>query len=167
MSVKVYLTRRDCANLKRKIAELTKELKTLENQTAHILLQGNQYHDNFSYEQLVIQIRGQDSRLREAHNILNRAEIVDPPHSIERAVLGTQVTFLRNGEKVTWEIVGFGQSDPDRQRLAYNTPLASLLIGKRAGDSFSGMMGTKPVQIEILEIVVGGGADENADICGS
>ena len=97
-------------------------------------------------------MRGQDSRLKEAHSILNRSEVVDPPSSTERVVLGTQVTFLKNGERMTWEIVGFGQSEPEHHHLAYNTPLASLLIGKRVGDSFSGMTATKPVQIEILDV---------------
>ena len=36
--------------------------------------------------------------------------------------------------------------------LAYNTPLASLIIGRHKGDIVSGTIGGKQTEIEILEI---------------
>ncbi|MEK7162933.1 MAG: GreA/GreB family elongation factor, partial [Patescibacteria group bacterium] len=60
-----------------------------------------------------------------------------------------------------WEIVGFGESDSDRNMLAYNTQLASLIMGKRRGEVVSGAIAGRQTEIEILEISKGG-SDENA-----
>lgn len=156
MSGKLYCTKHGLAKLRQEIDRLTRELEHLESQTAHVAeVGGNQYHDNASYEALVIDIRGVDHRLKEAHDHLNRAVLVESPSTTDRVAIGTRVTIRRDGETETWEIVGFGESDPDRKWLAYNTPLASLLAGKRKGDVISGVIGGKQTKIEILDIALG------------
>ncbi|OGY43954.1 MAG: hypothetical protein A2729_01365 [Candidatus Buchananbacteria bacterium RIFCSPHIGHO2_01_FULL_39_14] len=156
MENKLLFTKRGYNKLKRKIDELTKKLNDLQAQTAHAAeVGGNQYHDNASYEMLVIEIRGIDHRLSEAHNILNRAVIIASPKNTDQVVIGTQVTILRNGKQAVWEIAGYGESDPDSRLLAYNTPLASLLIGKHKGDCTEGQIAGKQVKIKILEIALG------------
>jgi transcription elongation GreA/GreB family factor len=120
---------------------------------------GDQWHDNAAYESLVIDIRGIDRRLSEAHQALNNAILVEVPTSFDRVTIGTRVKIVRDGEEMMWEIVGFGESDPDNNMLAYNTPLASLIMGKRKGEVVTGTIAGRKTKIEILEITKGG---ENA-----
>jgi transcription elongation GreA/GreB family factor len=56
--------------------------------------------------------------------------LVEVPTSFDRVAIGTRVKIVRDGEEMMWEIVGFGEPDPDNNMLAYNTPLASLIMGK-------------------------------------
>lgn len=154
---KYYFTKKGLKKLQDEIGILTKKLTNLQAQTAHVAeVGGDQYHDNSSYEMLVIDIRGIDHRISKAYQCLNHAVIVDAPASTEKISIGTRVAILKDGERSVWEIAGFGESDPIRKIIAYNTPLASLLIGKRKGDILEGTIAGKPTEIEILDIVLGG-----------
>ncbi len=157
MNGKLYFTRRGLAKLCQEIEKLEKKLQELQEQTAYVAeVGGNQYHDNASYELLVIDIRGINSRLINAHQCLNQAVLVEPPMHFDNVAIGTRVKIARDGEEMAWDIVGFGESDPDRNMLAYNTPLASLIMGKRKGDVISGTIAGRQTEIEILEITKGG-----------
>ncbi|MEK7527283.1 MAG: GreA/GreB family elongation factor [Patescibacteria group bacterium] len=162
MNQKLYFTRRGWNKLQREKDELNKKLNRLQAQTAYVAeVGGDQYHDNASYDLLVIDIRGVDWRLTEAHCCLNQAVIVEPPSNADRVVIGTRVKIMRDGEETTWEIVGFGESDSDRGLLAYNTPVASLLMGKREGAVISDTIAGRKTKIEIIEISKGG-VDESS-----
>ncbi len=162
MNGKFYFTSRGLTKLHKKIEELEKKLQGLQSQMAHVAeVGGDQYHDNASYELLVIDIRGIDYRLSDAYRCLNQAVLVAPPTSFEKVVIGTRVKIVRDGEEIEWEIVGFDESDPDSNMLAYNTPLASLIIGKRKGEVVNSTIAGRQTEIEILEIMKGG-SDENA-----
>lgn len=157
MKEKFYFTQRGLAKLHREIKDLEKKLKDLQSQTAHVAeVGGDQYHDNASYDMLVIDIRGMDWRLKEAHRALNNAAIVEPPLNIDKVSIGTHVKVIRDSEEITWEITGFGESDPDYGRLAYNTPLASLVMGKRKGEVVTGTIAGHKTKVQILEISKGG-----------
>ena len=160
MNGKFYFTRRGLAKLHKAIEELEKKLQDLQSQTAHVAeVGGDQWHDNASYDLLVIDIRGMDRRLSDAHQALNNAILVEPPTNFDKVTIGTRIKIVRDGEEVTWNIVGFGESDPDNDMLAYNTPLASLIMGKRKGEVITGTIAGRKTEIEILEITKGG---ENA-----
>ncbi len=159
MSGKFYFTRRGINKLLKEVEELEKKLQDLQAQTAHVAeVGGDQWHDNASYELLVIDIRGMDRRLSDARQALNNATLVEVPSSFDKVTIGTRVRIIRDGEEMTWEIVGFGESDPDNNMLAYNTPLASLVMGKQKGEVVVGTIAGRQTEIEILEIT-GGGED--------
>lgn len=160
MNGKFYFTRRGLSKLHREIENLEKKLQDLQSQTAHVAeVGGDQWHDNASYDLLVIDIRGMDRRLSDAHQALNNAILVESPTNFDKVTISTRVRIIRDGEEMTWEIVGFGESDPDNDMLAYNTPLASLIMGKRKGEVVTGTIAGRQTEIEILEITKGG---ENA-----
>jgi transcription elongation GreA/GreB family factor len=49
---------------------------------------------------------------------------------------GSQVTILRDDDRrQTFRIVGEDEADPRSGSIAYVSPLARLLIGKRAGEA--------------------------------
>lgn len=161
MSGKFYFTRRGFVKLQREIEELERKLQDLQSQTAYVAeVGGDQYHDNASYEMLVIDIRGIDRRLADAHQCLNQAVLIEPSTSFDKVTIGTHIKIVRDGIEMTLEIVGFGESEPERDMIAYNTPLASLIMGKRKGEMVNGIIAGKQTEIEILEISKGKG-DEN------
>lgn len=157
MDEKVYFTKQGLEKLRKEIGELTKKLEEIQAQSAYVAeVGGNQYHDNSSYEMLVIDLRGIDWLLTDAHHCLNQAVVIHPTAEADKVAIGTRVRIMRDDEESTWEIAGFGESDPERKILAYNTPLASLLVGKREGEVVVGTIAGKRTEIEILEISKGG-----------
>lgn len=156
MSEKLYFTKHGLSMLRREVEMLEKELRALQSQTAYVAeVGGNQYHDNSSYELLVVDLRGIDWRLTNAHHRLNHAVAVDTPTTTDIVSIGTRVKITQDGKDITWDIVGFGESDPNRGLLAYNTPIASLIIGRQVGEIISGSISGKYTEIEILEISIG------------
>jgi transcription elongation GreA/GreB family factor len=149
----LFFTRKGLAKLDARISALTIRMKETQMETGGAAeTGGNQWHDNASYDQLVIDTRGIDAQLAEAHDSRNHAVIVEPTSSAEKVAIGTTVEIYMDDEVYTWEIGGYGESEPEFGIIAYNTPLALLLMNKSAGDTVTGEIGGRKVKIDILEI---------------
>jgi len=160
MTSKFYFTRCGIAKLQKKTEELKKKFIDLQSQVAYVAEHcGDSWHDNPTFNSLNLDILALNRSIADAHNTLNKAILVEPPTSFDKVTIGTKVKIVRDGKEMTWEIVGFGESDPDRNMLAYNTPLASLIIGKRKGEVVSGVIVDRQTEIEVLEIMKGGEED--------
>ena len=48
--------------------------------------------------------------------------------------IGTEVTFDRDAEQRTIEIVGHDEADPAANRIVFSAPLARALLGAEVGD---------------------------------
>lgn len=160
MEDKVYFTRRGLSKLHKEIKELEANLQRLQSQVSYVSdVGGDKDHDNASYEMLVIDIRGVNHRIASAYENLNKATLVDSPTNLNRVNIGTCVKVIQDGKEKIWNIVGFGESDPNSGMLAYNTPLASLIMGKEEGDTVIADIAGKKTKIEVLEISKGGFID--------
>ncbi len=157
MLTKVYVTRQGMISLEARIAELESKLREMQSHSAYIAeVGGNQYHDNSSYEMLVIDMRGVDHQLKEAHQIRNQAVIVDKPKDAASVRIGTTVEALINGSQKKLQIVGYGESDPESGRIAYNAPLAALLWRKEEGEEIEATISGRVVNITINRIYIEG-----------
>lgn len=150
---KLYFTREGYEAMKKQAIEFERKLEDLQSQTAHVAeVGGNQYHDNSSYELLIIDIRAADYQVKQLRNNLSMAVIIDPPADIDSVRIGLWVRCLVNGSEKIFKIVGFGESDPEKGLIAYNAPLAQAIFLKEEGDFVSGKFGNKKLDIEILQI---------------
>lgn len=52
----------------------------------------------------------------------------------DRVAFGTRVTFERDGQSSTLDLVGHDESEPAANRIAFTAPLARALIGAEIGD---------------------------------
>lgn len=140
---------------KRLIADLTARMDKLKIHLAEIAeLCGDGFHDNFMFEQSVIQVADLEHRINEEKGILERAVIVLlPPASNDRVAIGHKIRARIGGREIEYIIGGYGESDPAANTLAYDTPIAKTIIGARVGDICEVEFGPKKSRIEILEIV--------------
>lgn len=153
MAQTLYVTEEGFRAMKKKVDELEKELRRLQSQTADAAeVGGNQYHDNASYEFLLIQIRTADRRLSEVVHELNGVQVVQIPRAPDRVQIGTTVELLRNGVPETLHIVGYGEGNWERKRISYGAPLARLIIGAEAGATRRGVVGGELVTIVVHKI---------------
>ncbi|QDP19904.1 GreA/GreB family elongation factor [Sphingomonas xanthus] len=60
---------------------------------------------------------------------------------------GTRVTFIRDCQTVTLELVGHDESDPATNRIAFTAPLARVLIGAEVGDEIDFAGANQPLLV--------------------
>lgn len=157
MSEKLFFTKRGLSKLQDEIKILEDNLRHLEFQVANVAeVGGNQWHDNASYDALVIDIRGADWRLGQAVQSLKQAVLVEAPTNFDRVAIGHRVKLSRDGEEMVFEVVGFGESDDELDLIAYNTPLVSPILGKAVGETVTCYIAGKKTNLTVLEISKGG-----------
>lgn len=63
------------------------------------------------------------------------AQLMEPPSEPDAVTFGTRVTIIRNdGRTQVFSIVGEDESDPSQGYIAYTSPMARALTGKRVGE---------------------------------
>lgn len=106
--------------------------------------------------QLISQL-GEDERkavLRDARywrSRLTSAQIAPPPAG-NTVAIGTRVTFDRDGESRSVEIVGHDESDPGNDRLSFASPLARAMMGAQAGETCELPGSDQPVTVTGIAI---------------
>ncbi len=143
---KFYFTRDGLSELRKRLDKLERELQKLEEKQT-----------SFGSEEIlpIDTGRGMYRQLDYINKCLSLAVIVDPPTSFDRVTIGTRVRVIRDGEEAIWNIVGFSESrikDENNLFLSYNTPLASLVMGKRENEVVTGIIAGRQTEVEIVEI---------------
>ena len=97
-------------------------------------------------------LREIDRRLGYLLGRLEAAEVVDPASvTNSKVVFGATVTVTdEDGYESTYQIVGEDESDVDRGRISWKSPLAKALMGKSEGDE---VLFHRPAGEKNLEIV--------------
>jgi transcription elongation factor GreA len=96
---------------------------------------GNEWHDNFSFEQCERDERMLHWRIDELRSCLVHGIIVDPPTDTTSVQIGSTVEVEFEDRRVaTITIGGHLDSDPDAGIVAYDTPLGASLIDAEVGE---------------------------------
>jgi transcription elongation GreA/GreB family factor len=66
---------------------------------------------------------------------------------------GTRVTFVRDGQTRTLDLVGHDESEPAADRIAFTAPLARALIGAEVGDQVDFTGADEPLLITAIEVL--------------
>ena len=73
-----------------------------------------------------------ETRIAELEDILKNADIIKPGKSSTIKVGST--VHLKNGKKVTYQVVGPVEADPLEGKISNESPIGAALIGKKVGD---------------------------------
>ena len=77
------------------------------------------------------------------------AQVITNPSSTDTVAFGSTVTFRRDDGRVqTYRIVGEDEADPKAGSISFVSPVATLLMGKAAGD----VVGKSGQELEIIAI---------------
>jgi transcription elongation GreA/GreB family factor len=135
--VPVYFTKEGMTQYRAKMQEISDKLKAMHGRLGELAeVGGDDWHDNFSYEQQMREIGMYSDDLRRMEEALNGAVIVDTDQRRKDVVtIGATVLVERNGVKKEWQIVGFGESDPNSNKIDYNAPIAQAIMNKGVGES--------------------------------
>ena len=74
-----------------------------------------------------------ETRIAEIEEILMNVEIIEPTKANGIVSVGSTVD-LKNGKKVTYQIVGPVEADPLEGKISNESPIGAALIGKKTGE---------------------------------
>jgi len=152
---KIYFTQRGIDLFLQKIKRDEDVISEMSSRLGHLAeVGGDQYHDNFSYEQQTMELRMLSSKINKDRKVLENAFIIeDSDKRDERSIfIGAAVKIEFNQDIQLWNILGYGESDPKNRNIAYNTPLGLALMGKKINDVFDYNINSRKVKIKILSI---------------
>ena len=152
---KVPITREGLERLRQELQniltiERPKNIKAIEEARSHgDLTENAEYHAAKERQSFL------EAKINELEMAINRSEIIEidkePP---EKIVFGTTVE-LRNAvsnQKVSYQLVGPYESDPENGKISITSPLGKALIGKEEEDTIKIKTPGGVREFEILEI---------------
>ena len=140
--MKIYLTKEGRNKLEAEIARLHTDLEKIRAEKAiAYTASGDCWHDNPGFNALEQREKKIAENISENNKLLQIAELVDiTERNVSRVRLGSIVKieryFVETDESFedVWEIVGYGESDPENRKIAYNAPLAVILLEMKRGE---------------------------------
>ncbi len=96
-----------------------------------------------------------EGRIKEVEAKLGNAQVIDPKllDAEGRCVFGATVDLEeKNGEAVTYQIVGDDEADIKKGKISVGSPIARAIIGKYAGDRVEVQTPGGVRKYEVLEV---------------
>jgi transcription elongation GreA/GreB family factor len=110
------------------------------------------WHDNFAYEDAKRRLEMESMALQKMREEVSGAQIISVKQQSDQVAIGVTVKLTVNGEKKEYTIGAFGESDPAKGLISYDTPLARSLLKLEVGDTKAVKIGGKLVEVEVEEI---------------
>ena len=148
-----YLTKEKKKELEEELKKLTTEArKEIAERLDEAKALGD-LKENAEYHQAREDQGKLEGRIQEIEAILQDAEIIKNNKKRDTVELGAKVELKKDGKKVEYEIVGRAESDFFGGKIAVDSPLAQVLIGKKVGEKveFVAPNGNKNIY-EVLKI---------------
>ncbi len=138
----IYMTPQGAKELSDRIEDAERRLAEIRAEKAIAYhLSGDTWHDNPGFNQLEQQETQQAETITLWRTQLSEATIVDPdPPNTSRVTIGSIVRFEATNEgtgemkRYLCRIVGFGEGDPTRLEISYNSPIGRGIMRLVPGD---------------------------------
>jgi len=146
----IYMTQEGLDNLREELKDLV-DVKKPENalriKTARD--QGD-VSENAEYSIAREEQTKIDIRISELENILKRARVATA--NSEKVAIGTKVKVHVEGADEEFHIVVEPEADPLANKISPESPLGSLMVGKKVGESFQLEIPTGKITYKIVDI---------------
>ena len=127
------------------LQELEKELEYLKTEgrkdiaeKIKVALSFGDLSENSEYDEAKSEQGKLEARIVELEHMLKNVKIIDEDNiNTDKVFVGSKVTIkdLETKEKLTYQIVGFAQADPDNGRISDESPVGKALLGKKTGET--------------------------------
>lgn len=139
----------------KKYTEIEKEIKVLKEKRPKLaaevkrLAEMGDFSENAGYQLAKSRLRGLNNKILDLNDRLKKAEIINKSTDTSIIEIGHTVILELNQEQKTYTILGSSESDPSRGIISYLSPLGSLLLGRKIGDSI--MLNNREYRIVDIE----------------
>jgi transcription elongation factor GreA len=152
---KLPITREGLEKLRQELhtiltVERPKNIKAIEEARSHGDLNENaEYHAAKERQSLL------SAKIDELETAISRSEVVEiDRQQAEKVIFGTKVKLknLSSDKKVTYQLIGPYESDPELGKISVTSPFGKALIGKEEGDIVTIKTPGGTQEFEVLEI---------------
>lgn len=148
---------RDLDVLKRRLAYYDEEWRATVGSVHDATTQSSEtWHDNPQFDDVQQRARMLEVERRKLSAILKSSVLVEPSAPDGRVDVGSTVRLhdLGSGTEDRLTIGSYMVLDADDDRISYASPLARLLLGHTTGDTVTGTIGPRKVELEIIDVGV-------------
>lgn len=110
------------------------------------------FSENAAYSMAKGRLRGINGRITSLSNRINGAIIIRPDENVGTVQLGSIVTIEMQGKQITYKILGSAETNPLGGVISHNSPIGSVLMGHRVGDTPVCEINGNAVECKILRI---------------
>lgn len=155
-----YISPEGLKKLQDTLSRLEEELKNLlVDKKAAYTLSGDTWHDNPYFNKLQQDEDALVKKILGVRSEIDKARVFVPEsRNIDRVRIGSIVRFScvyaesGQGFEEVWEIAGYGETDDDNDKVAYNSPIGSALLGMAPGEVKSGLLPKGTVTFKIIQL---------------
>lgn len=155
---KLYFTRIGYNRIMNRKGELFKKLREVQAEKGNAAeVGGNQWHDNFSFEDLCRQEFVLNAQIAEINEKLNLMVVVENAlNQTSQLRIGHIAVLNVDGERRVVKVGGYEDSNPVAKPsiVAYNAPLIGRLIGEEVGSEIVVDLGGKDRRIVLEKIIL-------------
>lgn len=155
--MKRMLTHAGMEKMKERLRGYEKDLRDLRaSKSEAAQVGGDEWHDNFSFEQLIVRENQLMAQIDNIKEIISQAEIISlaPDLSAKgRVAIGSVVRIVIDDEpEKTITVAGFMESDPGTHSVSYSSPLGAALWGAKKGERREVVIRKKLKRIIIVDV---------------
>ncbi len=148
-----YLTKEGFEKIKKELEYLINvERESVAERIAEAKSFGD-LSENAEYENAKEQQAFTEGRIADIQLMLKNHVVIDESHLGNKVVLGSKVSVKVNGsDKEQYTIVGSAEADPLAGKISNESPMGSVLMGKKKGDSVKAIVPNGTLDLEILSV---------------
>jgi transcription elongation GreA/GreB family factor len=130
----VHLSKEGLKRLENQLTRLKRELPELIAETARTAAYGDR-SDNAEYKDAKGRLRRTQWKILEIQDEIKRVVIIPiGPNMSGMIQAGSTVVVELNGTQKTFQILGSRETNPDRGRISFMSPLGAALMNHKKGD---------------------------------
>jgi transcription elongation factor GreA len=144
--------------LEQRLLDLDEEVKRHSREMGEAIEKGDEYHDNFAYEEATRQRDVAGRMLSETKQKLYDVAIIEPRQEVDMIKVGNTVVvrFAGETEDETFTVLGPDDAKQKPDWISYESPLGTLLLGKQPSDKIEYHVPSgEPQNITVKEILPG------------
>lgn len=148
-----YLSKERLEELKAELARLKKDARA---DIAERLKRAKEYGDlseNSEYSEAKEAQAKLEAKIFELEETVRNAVLIKKSSRSETVGIGSTVTVKKNGETLTYTIVGSNETRPEANLISNESPLGKSFLGKKEGEEFEmNLQSGKSVKYKIVKI---------------
>lgn len=155
MAKQVVLTDEGLKKLEEELEQLKTEKRKEIAEKIKVALSFGDLSENSEYDEAKNEQAMVESRIAQIEAMLKNVKLIDDDElNTETVNLGSKVIVLdvEFDEKVTYQIVGSTEADPDQNRISDESPMGKALLGHKVGEQVVVEAPGGNIEFKVLEI---------------
>lgn len=147
-----YITQEGLEKLKKELNDLkTIKRKEIAGRLKEAISFGD-LSENFAYQQAKEDQNFLEGRILELENIIKQAQIIKKTKQTNKVQVGSQILVECKKEKEKFQIVGSEETDPEKNKISFESPLGKAFLNKLVGEIIEVETPSGKISYKILKI---------------